>query len=91
MQLFIIFYKMFSEEIIIPTFQISFKVYGKASGKHKLIIIKFTDPLLCKISSSKNCGYINPLNAELNPSCHLLALLGAHPILHVSRIRVKFV
>jgi len=31
----------------------------------------------------------NPLNAELNPICHLLALLGAHPIFHVSRIRVK--
>jgi hypothetical protein len=33
--------------------------------------------------------YINPLNTELNPICHLLALLGAHPILHISRIRVK--
>ena len=32
---------------------------------------------------------INPLNAQLNPICHLLALLGAHHILHVSRIRVK--
>jgi hypothetical protein len=32
---------------------------------------------------------INPLNAELNPICHLMALLGAHHILHVSRIRVK--
>jgi len=32
---------------------------------------------------------INPLNAELNPICYLLALLGAHPILHVIRIRVK--
>jgi len=32
---------------------------------------------------------INPLNAELNPICHMLALLGAHHILHVSRIRVK--
>jgi len=32
---------------------------------------------------------VNPLNAELNPICHLLALLGAHHILHVSRIRVK--
>jgi len=32
---------------------------------------------------------INPLNAELNPICHLLALLEAHRILHVSRIRVK--
>jgi hypothetical protein len=37
------------------------------------------------------CGAtsINPLNAELNPICHLLALLGAHSILHVSRIRVN--
>jgi hypothetical protein len=31
----------------------------------------------------------NPLNAELNPICDLLALLGAHLIVHVSRIRVK--
>jgi hypothetical protein len=29
------------------------------------------------------------LNSELNPICHLLELLGAHHILHVSRIRVK--
>jgi hypothetical protein len=32
---------------------------------------------------------INPLNAELNLVCHLFGLLEAHPILHVSRIRVK--
>ena len=32
---------------------------------------------------------VNPLNAELNPIRHLLALLGAHHILHVNRIRVK--
>jgi len=31
----------------------------------------------------------NPLNIKLNPICHLLALLGTHHILHVSRIRVK--
>jgi len=31
----------------------------------------------------------NPLNTELNPICYLLALLEAHHILHVSRIRVK--
>ena len=29
------------------------------------------------------------VNAELNPICHLLTLLGAHHILHVSRIRVN--
>jgi hypothetical protein len=32
----------------------------------------------------------NPLNAELNPICHLLSLLGAHPIFHVSGLRIKF-
>ena len=32
---------------------------------------------------------VNPLNPELNPICYLLALLGAHHFLHVSRIRVK--
>ena len=32
---------------------------------------------------------VNPLKPELNPICHLLALLGAHHFLHVSRIRVK--
>jgi len=31
----------------------------------------------------------NPLKAELNPICHLLALLRARHILHISRIRVK--
>ena len=32
---------------------------------------------------------INPLEPELNPICYLLALLGAHHFLHVSKIRVK--
>ena len=32
---------------------------------------------------------INPLNPELNPICYLLALLGAHHFLHISRITVK--
>ena len=33
--------------------------------------------------------YFNPLKPELNPIFSLLALLGAHHFLHVSRIRVK--
>ena len=33
--------------------------------------------------------HFKPLNAELNPICHLLALLGAHHILHISGLRVK--
>jgi len=31
----------------------------------------------------------NPLNAELNPICHLLALLGCATIVVVSRLRVN--
>ena len=31
----------------------------------------------------------NPLNSELNPIRHLLALVGGRHIVHVSRIRVK--
>ena len=38
--------------------------------------------------SAATLGF-NPLNAELNPICHLLALVRAHHILHVSRVRVK--
>ena len=34
-------------------------------------------------------SYFNPLNAELNPICHLLALLGDHHIFHFSGLRVN--
>jgi hypothetical protein len=43
------------------------------------------------LQNVSNCFSFNPLNAKLNPIWHLLALLGAHPILHVSRIRVNAV
>ena len=49
----------------------------------RMVFILTVTPILCG-------SYIfNPLNAELNPICHLLALLGAHHIFHVSRIRVN--
>jgi len=32
---------------------------------------------------------LNPFNAELSTICHLLALSGAHHILHISGVRVK--
>jgi hypothetical protein len=41
--------------------------------------------------SDRKSSHFNPLNAELNPICHLLALTGVHHILHVSRIRVKLI
>ena len=40
-------------------------------------------------SNTAICPFINPLNPELNPICYLLALLGAHHFLHISRIRIK--
>ena len=46
----------------------------------------FTSLVLCKFKPISN---LNPLNPELNPILYLLALLGAHNFLHVSRIRVK--
>jgi len=50
---------------------------------HILFPLSGTDPKYW------SCQLFNPLNAELNPICHLLALLGAHHIFHVSRLRVK--
>ena len=44
---------------------------------------------LLTYTASKTAIEINPLNAELNFICHLLTLLEAHHILHVSRIRVN--
>jgi len=47
------------------------------------------------VASKQTCSMtlinrdINPLNAELNPICHLLALLLTYHILHVCRIRVN--
>jgi len=38
---------------------------------------------------SRTDQLVNPLNAELNSICHLLAILGAHHSLHIGRIRVK--
>jgi len=46
-----------------------------------------THPLFDKKKYSCHFAF-NPLNAELNPISHLLALLGAHIIFHVSGLRV---
>ena len=39
--------------------------------------------------STPSTAQLNPLNAELNPICHLLALLGGATIVVVSRLRVN--
>ena len=43
---------------------------------------------VCVVRSKQEPEF-NPLNAVLNPICPLLALFGAHHILHVSRVRVN--
>ena len=45
-------------------------------------------PLTSAFVASAGKALVNTLNADLNPICHLLALLGAHHIFHVSRIKV---
>jgi len=37
----------------------------------------------------KRLNKINPLNAELNPICHLLVLLAAHHIFHLTGLRIN--
>ena len=49
----------------------------------------FYSNLCTLLHNLKTPIHINPLKPELNPICYLLALLGAHHFLHVSRIRVK--
>jgi hypothetical protein len=60
--------------------------WGVAQRRWIVIDRCFEAAYLCDIQAS---SILNPLNAQLNPNCHLLALLGAHSIVHVSRIRVK--
>jgi hypothetical protein len=43
-----------------------------------------------KMPTGSGSLLFNTLNARLNLICHLLALLGAHHFLHVSRIRVNY-
>jgi hypothetical protein len=64
----------------------------------RIFIYSFTRASHCSVAqvtlihNSLSCFFniwVNPLNGELNPICHLLALSGAHHILHVSWVRVK--
>jgi hypothetical protein len=57
-------------------------------GKRTRVNATFT--LTLPVLSSHRPQF-NTLNPELNPICHLLALLGAHHILHVSRVTVNLI
>jgi hypothetical protein len=63
-------------------FKISLRISKKCPLK---ILLFFLFPRLSFVVAA-----INSLNAELILICHLLALLEAQHILHVSRIRVKY-
>jgi hypothetical protein len=82
--------KLFTIKFVI---QIIAKVSSITFGKSRnvpIISVVFTGVNKSYLLRNTNLGYINPLNAELNSICHLLAL-GAHHILHVGRIRVNAV
>ena len=63
----------------------------KVVSNYKFEFRDSKEPNLYLIKHSASFGFVdfNPLKPELNPICYLLALLGAHYFLHVSRIRVK--
>jgi hypothetical protein len=63
------------------------RVFQKRKSTNQEVM--FYQELKSQRPTMDSVSNFNPLNAELNPICHLLALLGAHHILHVSRIRVK--
>jgi len=54
-----------------------------------IVLVLITAVSLKLNSRPQNMYKFKPLNPELNPICHLLALLEAHHILHVSRVRDK--
>ena len=51
-------------------------------GQHNLWIVDI-------VAETRIALFINPLNPELNPIRHLLALVGVRHIVHFSRIRVN--
>ena len=62
------------------------------TGREVVLVSYVQDNTKCiKNSVQQNAEFLNVnlLNSELNPICYLLALLGAHHFLHVSRIKVK--
>ena len=66
--------------------QVSLQVLFHVPTRSNILIGTFC---MKYILTTEMCSPFNPLNPELNPICYLLALLGAHHFLYVSRIRVK--
>jgi hypothetical protein len=62
---------------------VTFEVLAAVRLMIRVILIKILE------TGKENADSVNPLNAELNPICHLLALLGGATIVVVSRLRVN--
>jgi len=62
---------------------------GKATNHNTTRRMGFASWISKARDTHSEYAILNTLKTELNPVCHLLALLGTHPILHVSRIRVN--
>ena len=74
---------LFQSTWTVPRYRCDIDILPQSSTWRSLQIVK---PLTFFLQLD---SLFNPLNPELNPICYLLALLGAHHFLHVSRIRVK--
>ena len=61
-------------------------LYDCVQRPGQLSVLSSYSHIIHSVLSYEFCS-ISPLNAKLNPICHLLALLGAHHILRVSRIK----
>jgi len=57
---------------------------------YRILMGSLSEPFNCSdVTRQPSKEFFNPLNAGLNPICHLLALLGAHHIFHISGLRVN--
>ena len=74
--------------ILVLTVSVMILWFDKYQVKHSFPLF-WSYRIVCFWVSGNVGLQFNPLNAELNPICYLLALLGAHHFLDVSRIRVK--
>ena len=80
----------FTDDTAILSTQKTHKIASLNLQQHLHIVEKWLKKRKIKVNESKSSQIrFNPLKPELNPICYLLALLGAHHFLHVSRIRVK--
>jgi hypothetical protein len=91
--------KFYSEKHVLETYS-EYKIldflYTEPTNSQLIVNYYATfhvSTLLCHPQDARSyylSKLLNTLNAELKPICHLLALLGAHHILHVSGVRVKY-